>query len=807
MSVNEIHNIHLANGTTKKRKRKRKNKNIESNITKDEAVSENRHNKKFKFDDDAIPEIKDDEIIPNEDAQDEIETELSTQDSSILSNGKSKSASSEVKYKQFEKLDKVANKQDGKKSPKIVTYQDEGDDEEEEDTYQFSHKSRAQLLELSKQLLETRKKLPIYQHKPKILEYINKNQVTIIIGETGSGKSTQIPQFLIPENKKMIGVTQPRRVAAASLASRVSEEYGCKLGQEVGYQVRFTNTTSLKTKLKYLTDGMLLREIMLDKTLKQYSTIILDEAHERTILTDLIMGFLKSLVSSGYRPDLKIVIMSATLNAELFSKFFNNAPILYIEGKLFPVRQYYLNTEDEDINDVMTKSIIQLNMSEPEGDILCFLPGQEEIDNCVKTLNQLAPDLPKEAPFIVALPLYAALSPLQQSKIFEKVGKNKRKIILATNIAETSITISGIKYVIDSGLRKIKIFKHNLGLSTLLTTPISQASAKQRAGRAGRESEGKVFRLYSESIFNELPKQQESEIKRNDIILPILTLKKLGIDDLLNWTWLEYPGRESILQALQSLYLLNALNDSGKITNLGVKMSILPLQPQLSIVLLTAFELKVLNPVIDIISCLSIDNLILNVTGEKRDEINFKRKQFCPIGNDYGDLIALYEFFKTFKTLGKEWCIDMFFNFKGFKNVMKIKSQLREYMLATVKQDNTLSCDDKNQQLYEMQAQLDSEDDKLNVENVLKSFLKGFLTNTAVGMPDRSYRTFNNGQLISIHPSSTLFGKSLDVIMYIEYVFTTKGYARNVSKIEMTWIQEIAPGIIGKTSIQEKLIE
>ncbi|CAK9440210.1 uncharacterized protein LODBEIA_P43100 [Lodderomyces beijingensis] len=687
--------------------------------------------------------------------------------------------------------------------------------------YSFNQSSQSHQLmsERAAKLFETRQKLPIYHHKDRIVKFITENQVTIVIGETGSGKSTQVPQFLVSENAKAIAVTQPRRVAAASLAARVSEEYGCKLGAEVGYQVRFTNMSNHKTKLKYLTDGMLLREIMLDHELTKYSTIILDEAHERTVLTDLIMGFLKSLVVSGKRKDLKIVIMSATLNAELFSKFFDDAPILYVEGKMYPVSQMYIANEDsEDIVDCMIRSIIKVNLTEPEGDVLCFLPGQEEIDNCVKSLEELAPQLPREAPLIVPLPLYAALSPHQQSKIFETMPRGRRKIILATNIAETSITVPGVKYVIDSGLRKVKFWKHNLGLSTLLTTPISQASARQRAGRAGRESAGKVFRLYQESQYASLPKQQESEIKRNDIILPVLTLKKLGIDDLLNWTWLEDPGSESILSALNTLYTLGALNDAGKITELGYKMSVLPLPPQLSVVLLTAVEMGCLAPVIDIVSCLSVDNLIINVTGEARDELNFKRRSYCPKGNTHGDLIALYEFYQAYLSMGKEWCQELMFNYKGFKNVGKIKNQLKEYMLATIKQNEFISNAEKNKQLASLRMQLDDDDDDhkeegeeqrarakgkpLDVAAVLKSFLKGFVTNTAVGMPDRSFRTFTTGQLISIHPSSVLFGKpNMDAIMYIEYVYTTKGYARNCSAIQLSWIQEVAPHVMAGQKI------
>lgn len=839
-------------GGGKKRKRKRNNKKnahqvetsvIEEPIAARKDVQINRSNKKMKFEDGDSSEKKGqpEPIVQDIESktvdEDTAKSELEVTEDPVVDEASTKNDEERRKTNDKRKKDKK-----GKKSAKVTYFADE-DDEEDDDDFESSrsytlgsHVSRHLLAQRAAELNEVRQKLPISQSKDLILDYISRNQVTVIIGETGSGKSTQIPQFSMPLNKKQIAVTQPRRVAAASLATRVSEEYGCPLGQEVGYQVRFSNVTdSRKTKLKYLTDGMLLREIMLDEKLMKYSTIIIDEAHERTILTDLIMGFLKEMIVTKKRTDLKIIIMSATLNAELFSKFFDHAPILFIEGKMYPVSKHYLGDSSEDIVDTMVRSVVQVNMGEQEGDILCFLPGQEEIDNCVNILQTIAPQLPKEAPAIIPLPLYAALSPAQQLKIFEKVKGRKRKVILATNIAETSITVSGVKYVIDSGLRKVKVWKHQLGLSTLLTTSISQASAKQRAGRAGRESVGKVFRLYSEDVFlKALPKQQESEIMRNDIILPILTLKKIGVDDLLNWTWIEHPGQEAILSALNTLYTLGALNDSGKITPLGYKMAVLPLPPQLSVVLISALEMGVLAPVIDIVSCLSVDNLVLNVfsgNGELRDEVNFKRRQYCPLGTKLGDLIALKEYFNYFNELYKSkkipelkaWCKDMFFSFKGFKNVFRVRNQLKEYMVSTIKQDDSLSQNQRETQLKNLKGQLEADDmniesdtddeesnddfgkalkKPLDVAEILKSFLKGYITNTAIGMPDRSFRTCTNGQLISIHPSSNLFGKAnLDAIMYIEYVYTAKAYGRSCSAVELTWLQEIAPHLLGGAKV------
>lgn len=797
-SKNIVEGAYAATSPAKKRKRKRNNKNKTSDeVNVSDAVAG--AGKKLKFDDNV-----EDVVVPEAPKAPE---------SPVKPKLPSESAVPPMKSP---KSKKVRDEKKFRKAPKTVTFRDKDQQQDEESYHGINNLSRAEMSEKASQLLELRESLPIYQHKDDILKYYFNNQVIVVIGETGSGKSTQIPQFLMPVNKKQIAVTQPRRVAAASLAQRVSEEYGCKVGEQVGYQVRFSNITSQSTKLKYLTDGMLLREIMLDGSLNKYSTIVIDEAHERTILTDMILGFLKQLINTKRRPDLKIIVMSATLNAELFSGFFK-APILYIEGRTYPVSQFYLQDSSEDIVDTMVRAIVQVNLGEGVGDILCFLPGQEEIDNAVNVIQSIASDLPKEAPLLVALPLYAALSPNQQLKIFESVGKNRRKVILATNIAETSITVSGVRYVIDSGLRKVKVWKHQLGLSTLLTTTISQASAKQRAGRAGREAPGKVFRLYLEKIFNEkLPKEQESEIMRNDIVLPTLTLKKIGVDDLLNWPWLEHPGEESILSALSTLYSLGALDDNGKITKLGYKMAVLPLQPQLSAVLINGFNNGVLKDVIDIAACLSVDNLILNVTGndgEQRDEVNFKRRNYCPLGCQHGDLIALKEYISHFEEFtdnddAKDWCKELHFSYKGFRNVIRVRQQLKDYMFGTIKQDDSLSAAERSKQLSSIKSQLTEDPDlikkPLDVPEILKSFLKGYITNTAIGMPDRSYRTCTNGQLVSIHPSSNLFGKSNDAIMYIEYVFTAKGYARTCSAIELSWLQEVAPHILGaKVNINE----
>lgn len=696
---------------------------------------------------------------------------------------------------------KVVNFDDKSTADDEDEFSRENPDSDDEFFNGEKHMSKAELKKQAEKLYEVRKTLPIFRVKDQIVPQLLKTPVTILIGETGSGKSTQIPQFLMDYMDKSIAVTQPRRVAAMNLAMRVAEEHGCHVGEEVGYSVRFNNVTSHKTQLKYITDGMLLRELMIDPQLSKYSTVIVDEAHERTILTDLLIGFLKGLLEERNKdlkkPDFKVIIMSATLDAEKFSRFYDNAPILFVEGKMYPVERYYMDKPADDIIDTMVKSVIQVNQGEPTGDILCFLPGQEDIDKTVEIIKSVSPELPKEAPQLVPMPLYAALPPQEQIKIFTKLKKGQRKVIISTNIAETSVTVPGIKYVIDSGLRKVKVWRHQLGLSTLLTVPISKASATQRAGRAGRESSGKCFRLYKENDYLKLTDTTEPEILRSEIISPVLMLKRLGIDDILDWHWLEHPGQDSLVTSLQQLYTLEALNNAGKITELGKKMVVLPVAPHLASVLIKAQEYNVLNDVIDIVSCLSVDNLLLTPSSEKRDEINAMRNDTCTLGSAHGDLIMLKELFDIYNTIKdpsekKKWCKDIAVSYKGFKNVNRIKKQIKDYMGLLGESSSEIDIDDYND--------FDEEGGRareVNVEYILKSFLHGFISNTAIGMPDRSYRTVTNGNLISIHPSSLLFGKKKDAIMYIEFVYTMKGYARNVSSIKLEWLQEVAPQLQG----------
>lgn len=683
-------------------------------------------------------------------------------------------------------------------APKIVNYRDSEDEDEDVKRPSSGETKKPNIEELKNkriQLKKERQNLPIFAASDQVLSHVFKNKVTILIGETGSGKSTQLPQLIYNHEKDKkghkIAITQPRRVAAINLATRVAQEMGTVLGNKVGYTVRFQNKAGDSTNLKYLTDGMLMREILLDPNLSRYNTIILDEAHERTVLTDMLMGLIKRLLQGPRASDLRVVIMSATLDAQRFSDFYENAPILYVQGRTYPVQRYYIKSPLDNVVDGVVHSVCQINMAEPyPGDILVFLAGQEEIDRCVDRLNTLAPYVSgkkTKTPGIVAMPLYASLPPNLQQRVFEPLSEpNHRKIILATNIAETSLTISGVRYVIDSGLRKVRVWKPELGLDALLATHISKANAAQRMGRAGREAPGKCFRLFTESTYEEeLPSQTEPEILRCDVASTVLMLKNAGVSDVVNFQWLQTPSKKSIRAALLKLYTLKALGDSGEVTDLGKEMALLPVSPHLAAVLIHGKNQGppgLLQSIIDIVSCLSVDDLLINPHPEKRDEINERRRIEFGGGIEYGDLIMLKELFEKYyiqctnKKERKQLCESTGVNLRGMENVLLVRRQLQSYMKVT--QDHST-------------AHIPSQD-------IIKCFLHGFVSNTALGLPDRRYKTVLTNQFLNIHPSSMLFGKKCDAIMYMEYVYTTKGYARMVSPIHEDWLQEVAPHLLAR---------
>ncbi|RYY33736.1 ATP-dependent RNA helicase, partial [archaeon] len=366
---------------------------------------------------------------------------------------------------------------------------------------------------------QQRESLPVFRLRSQLLEAVAKHQVLLVIGETGSGKTTQLTQYLVEAGygrKGLIGCTQPRRVAAMSVAKRVAEEMGVRLGEEVGYSIRFEDCTSPSTVIKYMTDGMLMREYLMDNNLSKYSALILDEAHERTIHTDVLFGLLKQLVRK--RPDLHLIVTSATMDAEKFSRYFYDSPIFSIPGRTFPVERLYAPAPESDYLDAALITVMQIHLQEPPGDILLFLTGQEEIDTACEILHERMKAMGPDQPELLILPAYGALPSEMQSKIFDPAPPFCRKVVIATNIAETSLTIDGIYYVVDPGFCKQKVYNPKTGMDSLQVIPISQAAAEQRAGRAGRTGPGKCYRLFTEAAFHtEMLPNTIPEIQRTNM--------------------------------------------------------------------------------------------------------------------------------------------------------------------------------------------------------------------------------------------------------------------------------------------------
>lgn len=527
---------------------------------------------------------------------------------------------------------------------------------------------------------EQRKSLPIYKLKKELIQAVHDNQVLVVIGETGSGKTTQVTQYLAEAGyttRGKIGCTQPRRVAAMSVAKRVAEEFGCRLGEEVGYAIRFEDCTGPDTVIKYMTDGMLLREILIDENLSQYSVIMLDEAHERTIHTDVLFGLLKQLINR--RPEMRLIVTSATLDAEKFSGYFFNCNIFTIPGRTFPVEILYTKQPESDYLDAALITVLQIHLTEPEGDVLLFLTGQEEIDFACQSLYERMKGLGKNVPELIILPVYSALPSEMQSRIFEPAPPGKRKVVVATNIAEASLTIDGIYYVVDPGFAKQNVYNPKQGLDSLVITPISQASAKQRAGRAGRTGPGKCYRLYTESAYrNEMSPTSVPEIQRINLGTTVLQMKAMGINDLLSFDFMDPPSPQALISAMEQLYSLGALDEEGLLTKLGRKMAEFPLDPPLSKMLLASVDLGCSDEILTIISMIQTGNIFYRPR-EKQAQADQKRAKFFQPEGDHLTLLAVYEAWKA-KNFSGPWCFENFVQSRSLRRAQDVRKQLLSIM-------------------------------------------------------------------------------------------------------------------------------
>lgn len=655
-------------------------------------------------------------------------------------------------------------------------------------------KSHGNLREKANSLWGLRKTLPIWSHSEEIRKGLREKDVMLLVGETGSGKSTQVPQMLVKEQwcksqsvtiksesdmthnvtvGGCIAITEPRRVAAISLARRVAEEMGTPLGSsspasKVGYSVRFDNSTSPSIQIKFLTEGMLLQEILRDPWLRQYSAVIVDEVHERGVNVDLVLGFLRTMVAGekegrGGIP-LKVAVMSATADMERLLTFFDEGHSLqelecsihhgnaqgetkkenewyeddsewsgisdkmetnnnsfradsnhnqqdgenlknvesiengqapfptggkpkkdtshcvatcHIEGRQYPVKIVYSPEPVQDFVDASLRAIFQIHYKEPmPGDVLVFLTGQETVESLENLVNEYALSMGSDVPKLLILPLFAAMPQVAQQRVFQPAPSKTRKVILATNIAETSVTVTGVRFVIDCGKAKIKQYRSRIGLDSLLVKPISKSAAIQRKGRAGREAPGQCYRLYTEKDYHLLEESNTPEILRCDLSQAVLAMKARGVVDIAAFPFLDPPPRESLEKALLQLFQLQALQESGQISEVGLQMAKLPLSVSLARVLLAAEdpEMDCVSQAIDIISCLSVENIFLNLTSEeKKEEAKTVRRELYRREGDHLTLLATVQAYAAEHIDRKAWAERHFVSHRAMQSVMVSK--------------------------------------------------------------------------------------------------------------------------------------
>ncbi|XP_028765073.1 pre-mRNA-splicing factor ATP-dependent RNA helicase DEAH1 isoform X1 [Neltuma alba] len=626
----------------------------------------------------------------------------------------------------------------------------------------------------SEALQEDRKALPIYAFRDDLIQAVHEHQVLVIVGETGSGKTTQIPQYLHEAGYTKhgkIACTQPRRVAAMSVAARVSQEMGVKLGHEVGYSIRFEDCTSEKTILKYMTDGMLLREFLGEPDLNSYSVVMVDEAHERTLSTDILFGLVKDI--ARFRPDLKLLISSATLDAEKFSDYFDSAPIFKIPGRRYPVEIHYTKAPEADYLDAAIVTALQIHVTQPPGDILVFLTGQEEIETAEEIMKHRTRGLGTKIAELIICPIYANLPTELQAKIFEPTPEGARKVVLATNIAETSLTIDGIKYVIDPGFCKMKSYNPRTGMESLLITPISKASANQRAGRSGRTGPGKCFRLYTAyNYYHDLDDNTVPEIQRTNLANVVLTLKSLGIHDLLHFDFMDPPPAEALLKALELLFALSALNKLGELTKVGRRMAEFPVDPMLSKMIVASDKYKCSEEIISIAAMLSIGNSVFYRPKDKQVHADNARLNFHT-GN-VGDHIALLKVYNSWKetNYSTQWCYENYIQVRSMKRARDIRDQLAGLL---------------------ERVEIEPTSNEGDLDAIKKSITSGFFPHSARLQKNGSYRTVKHPQTVHIHPSSGLSQVLPRWVVYHELVLTTKEYMRQVTELKPEWLVEIAP--------------
>ncbi|KAH8052375.1 ATP-dependent RNA helicase [Aureococcus anophagefferens] len=627
----------------------------------------------------------------------------------------------------------------------------------------------------SRSILEQRRSLPVRGVRDALLTVVRDNQVVIIVGETGSGKTTQLTQYLREDGLGAggrSGCTQPRRVAAMSVAARVAAEVGCDVGEEVGYAIRFEDVTSERTVIKYMTDGVLLRESLREPDLDGYAVVVMDEAHERSLHTDVLFGILRDVLRR--RRDLKLVVTSATLDADAFAAFFGGAaPVFAIPGRTFPVEKYFAKSPCEDYVDGAVKQALAIHLSYPPGDILVFMTGQEDVESTCGALAERCAALGDGVPPLLLLPMYSQLPADLQARIFDAAAGGVRKCVVSTNVAETSLTVDGVKYVVDAGYCKLKVYNPRVGMDALQVAPVSRANAAQSAGRAGRTGPGFCYRLYTERQFrDELLATQVPEIQRTNLGNVVLLLKSLGVDDLLDFAFMDPPPQENILNSMYQLWVLGALDNGGGLSDLGARMVEFPLDPPLAKMLLFAAGLACGAEVLAIVACLSVPNVFFRPKDREEESDAAREKFFVP----ESDHLTLLNVYAAWRAAGYDarWCDRHFVVHKALAKAREVAAQLLDLMEA--------------QRVPHESCGPDSWD------VVRKAICSAYFFNAARLKGVGEYVNMLSAIPCNLHPSSSLFGLGYtpDHVIYHELVMTSREYMKCTTAVDGPQLRENA---------------
>ena len=634
--------------------------------------------------------------------------------------------------------------------------------------------------------------LPIAQHRDRIAQLIAAHPVTIVCGETGSGKTTQLPKICLAIGrgaKGIIGCTQPRRIAARSLANRLAQELPAFPRGFVGHKIRFQDATKRDTIVKVMTDGVLLAETHSDRTLRAYDTIIVDEAHERSLNIDFLLGYLRRLVE--VRPELKVVVTSATIDTERFSKFFGGAPVIEVSGRTYPVevryRPGFFEVEDEDdepvdMNEAIAKAVDEIERGSPSGDILVFLPGEREIREAAETLRKLSP--PAGQRHTEILPLFSRLSSEEQDRVFERSAH--RRIVLATNVAETSLTVPGVHFVIDTGLARVKRYSPRQRLDQLRIEPVSQAAARQRAGRCGRVASGVAIRLYSEEEFTGRPEYTTPEILRTSLASVILRMAALELGPIAEFPFIEPPGARQIEDGYRELFELGAIDSERRLTRLGQELARLPVDPKVGRLLLGSREHQCLSEMVILAAALSIQDP-RDRPRQLREQVDRAHEEFRDEASDFVQLLNLWKFFDE--------------EFAHKKSNRKLYDTCREHFLSYVRMREWR---DLAGQLREMAGELQIRDNPApaTYEQVHRALLTGLVGNVGMKALDGDHYQGLRGLQFHIWPGSGLKKNRPRWVMAGELQETTRVFARNVARVEPDWIEKAAAHLVDRAHVE-----